>query len=114
MKRLALLALPVLALVAVASIAAAYPLLNTEDMTQEEKELRIQVLELRQEAINDQIAYLNGELTEEQLQERLQAHHDEMLALREQIMESFGNGEGCACGTGWGHRGPGRFMMGGW
>ena len=74
MKRIGLLALPVLALVAVAGIAAAYPLMGIEDMTQEEKDLRVQMLEQKQEITQDQIAYLNGEITQEQLQERLQVH----------------------------------------
>jgi hypothetical protein len=113
MKRIGLLALPVLALVAVAGIAAAHPLMNAEDMTDEERGLRIQMLELRQEMTGSQIAYLNGELTQEQFQERLQAHLDEAQPLREQLREMAANGEGCACGS---FRGQGRFgpwMMGG-
>ena len=116
MNRAYLLSLPVLALVAAAGIAAAFPVGEIEDMTQEEKDLRVQMLELRQEGIGDQIAYLNGELTEEQFQERLQEHQEEMEPLREQIREMMQDGEGCACGggMGMGHRGHGPGMMGGW
>ena len=118
MKKLGLLALPVLAILAVAGIAAAYPVLDTDDMTQEEKELRLQMLELRKEAIQDRIAYLNGEITQEQFQERMQAHMDETGPLREQMREMLMDGEGCACGRFRGHmdfgyKGFGRGMMGG-
>ena len=115
MKRTGLLVLPVLALVAVAGIAAAYPMMGTEDMTQEEKDLRVQMLEQQQEMIQEQIAYLNGEMTQEQFQERIQAHLDEMEPLREQLREIATDGEGCACGPGgrMGHGGFGPGMMGG-
>jgi TolA-binding protein len=115
MKRIGLLALPVLALVAVAGIAAAYPAMSAKDMTDEEKSLRVQMLEQRQEMIQEQIAYLNGEITQEQLQERLQTHLDETEPLREQLREMATDGEGCACGFGnrMGHRGFGPGMMGG-
>jgi aconitase A len=113
MKKAYLLSLPVLALVAVAGIAAAYPFPDTENMTQEEKDLRVQMLELKQEMIQNQIAYLNGEITQEQFQERLQTHMDEMQQLRGQLRENFYNGEGCACGWGRGHMGFGPALMGG-
>ena len=74
MKKTALLAIPAVAVLAVAGIVSAYPLLNIEEMTQEQKDLRVQALELRQEMTQDQIANLKGELTQEQFQERLQAH----------------------------------------
>ncbi len=109
MKKAYLLSLPVLALLAVAGIAAAYPAANTEEMTQEEKGLRVQMLEQRQEMTQNQIDYLNGELTQEQFQERLQAHMDEMQPLREQLRENFYNGEGCAHGFG---KGMGRMGFG--
>ena len=114
MKKAYLLSLPVLALLAVAGIAAAYPAANTEEMTQEEKDLRVQMLELRQEMIQNQIDYLNGELTQEQFQERLQAHLDEAQPLREQLRELHSSGEGCACGLGkrTGHRAFGPGMWG--
>jgi hypothetical protein len=113
MKRIGLLALPVLALVAAAGLAAAYPLFDPEDMTQDEKALRVQMLEMRQEMTGDQIAYLNGELTQEQLQERLQEHMNEMQPLREQLREMAATGDGCACGWGRGHERLGPGMMGG-
>jgi hypothetical protein len=119
MKKTAILALPVLALLAVAGIAAAQPYWNPENMTQEQKELRIQMLELKQEMIQDQIAYLKGEITQEQFQERSQAHLDEMQPLHEQMKEAVTEGEGCAHGWGtgpgtesWGHRRFGPGMMG--
>ena len=114
MKRAALMALPVLALVAAAGLAAAFPFPSTEDMTQEEKALRVQMLELKQEMLQDQIRYINGEITQEEFQERLQAHMDEMQPLHEQLREMNCNGEGCTCGGGRGRMGPGSFMMGGW
>ena len=116
MKKAYLLSLPVMALLAAAGIAAAYPAMDTGDMTQEEKNLRVQMLELRQEMIQDQIAYLNGDLTQEQIQERLQAHLDEMQPLREQIRDMLRDGEGCACGSGIGsgHMKHGGALMGGW
>jgi hypothetical protein len=114
MNKAYLLSLPVLALVAVAGVAAAFPMANIEDMTQEEKTLRVQMLELRQEGIGDQIAYLNGEITEEQFQERLQEHMDEMEPLREQMREMYANTDGTACGCGMGHGRFGSRMMRGW
>ena len=100
MKKAYLLSLPVLALVAVAGIAAAFPMGNIEEMTQEEKDLKVQMLELKQEMTGNRIAYLKGELTDEQFQERFQAHLDEAQPLREQLRELHSNGEGCACGGG--------------
>ena len=113
MNRKYLLALPVLALVASIGIAAAYPILNTEDMTSEEKNLRVQALEIRQEMTSDQIAYLNGDITQEQLQERLQTHLEDMQQVRDQLRELLGYGEGCPHELGgmMGHRG-GFGMMG--
>lgn len=111
MKKTVFLAIPAMALLAVAGIVSAYPLLNIEEMTQEQKDLRVQALEMKQEMIQNQIAYLKGELTQEQFQERLQAHMDEMQPLREQLRESFGNGEAGAYGCKEGHRGFGRGMM---
>ncbi len=117
MNKLALLALPVLAVLAIGGLASAFPVLDTDDMTQEEKGLRVQMLEMRQEALQDQIAYLNGDITQEQLRERMQAHMEDTEPLREQMREMLGDGEGCACG-GRGGTGPGfksheRGMMGG-
>jgi len=116
MNRAYLLSLPVLALVAAAGVAAAFPMGITEDMTQDEKTLRVRMLELRQEMTGDQIAYLNGEITKEQFQERLQEHMDKMEPLREQMREMLQNGEGsaCGCGMGRGHGRSGPGMMGGW
>lgn len=108
MKKVYLLSLPVLALVAVAGVAAAFPMTDIDDMTPEEKDLRVQVLELKQEMIQTQIAYLNGELTEEQFRERLQALKEDMEPLREQLM-AFQDGEGCPHGMG---KGMGRFAFG--
>jgi hypothetical protein len=108
-----LLALPVLALVASVGIAAAFPLTSTEDMTDQEKALRVQMLEMRQEVIGDQIAYLNGEITQEQLQDTLQTHLEEMQQIRDQLWETAGDGEGCP--HAWGGmmgRGFGPGMMG--
>lgn len=113
MKKAYLLSLPVLALLATAGLSAAYPLLDPEDMTQDEKGLRVQMLELRQEMTQNQIDYLNGELTQEQFQERLQAHLDEAQPLREQLRELHSSGEGCACGWDRGHGRFGPRMMGG-
>ena len=114
MKKQYLLSLPVMALLAVAGIVAAYPAGNIEDMTQEEKDLRIQMLELKQEMIRDQIAYLNEELTEEQFQDRMQVRMDEIQPLREGMRELHSDGEGCAFGEGMkmGHRGFGPGMRG--
>ena len=114
MKKAYMLSLPVLALLAVSGIAAAFPMGDIEEMTQEEKDLRIQMLELRQEMTENQIAYLNGELTQEQFQEAMQAHMDEEQPLREQLRELHQDGEGCPCGggRGMGHMGFGPGMGG--
>ena len=114
MNKAYLMSLPVMALLAVAGLASAFPMGNMDDMTQEEKDLEIQMLELRQEMTGNQIAYLNGELTQEQFQERIQAHMDEAQPLREQMRELHSNGEGCPCGGGkmMGHRGLGPGMGG--
>ena len=108
MNKAYLLALPALALVAVAALVSvsAHPLLNAENMTQEQKDIQIQVLELEQERIADQIAYLNGDITQEQLQERVQANMDAMQPLREQLRETMGDEEG-GCGMGHGRFGHG-------
>jgi ribonuclease PH len=115
MKKAYLLSLPVLALVAVAGLAAAYPLTDLEDLSQEEKDLRVTMLGLKQEMIQYQIAYLNGEITQEQFQERLEAHKDEMQPVREQLRDMYSNGEAgtYGCGMGKGHKGFGRGLMGG-
>jgi uncharacterized protein HemX len=111
MKRLGLLAVPLLAVIAVAGIVAAYPW-NTEDMTQEERDLSIQTLELKQEMLQNRIAYLRGEMTEEQLQESLQQLHDEMQPLREQLREQIQLRNPDAAGCRGGLKGFGRGMMG--
>lgn len=113
MKKLGLLAIPLLAIIAVAGLVAAYPW-NTKDMTQEEKDLSIQLLEMKQEMIQNRIAYLKGEITEEQFQERLQAHQDEMQPLREQLREQIQlrNPDALGCGGRGGFKGFGRGMKG--
>jgi TolA-binding protein len=113
MKKLGLLALPLVAIIAIAGLASAYPLWNVEDMTQEEKDVRVQVLELQQEMLQNQIAYLKGELTEEQFQEMLQGHFDEMQSLREQLREHIHlrNPDAMGC-RGRGFKGFGRGMRG--
>lgn len=114
MKKAAILGIPVLALVAIAGIVVAQPYWNPDNMTQEQKNLTIQVLELKQEMIQNQIAYLNGEITQEQFQDRLQVHLDEIKPLREQMREMATEGEPCAHGWGrWAHKGFGPGMMGG-
>ena len=103
-----LLALPVLALFAIAGIAAAQPYFDPQELTQEQKEIHIRSLEQRQDMIQDRISYINGELTQEQFQQRLEQHQQEMDQLREQFREQLGI-EGCPCGHGPGGTGN---MMG--
>jgi hypothetical protein len=90
MKKIALLALPILAAVALAGMVSAYPDWSMGDMTQEEKALRVQMLEQKQEAIQNRISYLNSEITGEDFQERMEQHRQEMSGLREQFSEQFG------------------------
>ena len=117
MKR-SLLAVPLLAGILIASFAAvvaAYPLLNIEDMTQEEKDLTIQALELKQEMLQDRIAYLKGEITEEQFQQNLEGYHEQMQPLRDQLREQMQlrNPDATGCGgRGGGFKGFGQGMMG--
>jgi hypothetical protein len=142
MKTLGLLALPLLAIIAAAGLASAYPFWemvtpgnrmnppgnisqlshgnmtcggkfhgdrlppwDIQNMTHEEKDMRVQVLELQQEMLQNQIAYLKGELTEEEFQEMLQQHFDEMQSLREQLREQIQLGNPDDMGHGCGGRG---------
>lgn len=99
----ALLALPVLAIIAVAGIVAAQPYWNPDDMTQEQKDFKVQMLELKQEMIQDKIAYLNGELTEEEVYELMEQHFEAMSQLREQFKDISGIEGDCTYGKG--HKG---------
>lgn len=100
MDRKLLIALPVLAIVAVAGIAAAQPYWDAANLTQEQKDLRLQMLDEMQDMINSQRQYLNGEITQEQFQEQLQEHHEE------------NGGTGCPMMGGMGGHGYGMHM--GW
>jgi CHASE3 domain sensor protein len=102
MERKMLFALPVLAVIAIAGVAAAQPYWNVANLTQEQKDARLQMLDdmqnEMQEMINVQKQYLNGEITEEQYQEQLQEHHDDMQELHKE------SGFGCPMmggGMGW-------------
>jgi LPS O-antigen subunit length determinant protein (WzzB/FepE family) len=83
MKKI-LIALPLLAILAVAGIAAAQPYWDAANLTQEQKNARLQMLDEMQDMINIQRQYLNGEITQEQFQEQLQEHHEEMQQFREE------------------------------
>ncbi len=116
MRKIALLAIPVLAVLAAAGIVAAQPYLNPQDMPQEEKALTLQMLEHKQQMTGDQIAFLNGQLTEEQFQERLAQHSDSMFDLMDQYNEQFGGSGAWGCpmagGNGFYGRGFGARMRG--
>jgi DNA integrity scanning protein DisA with diadenylate cyclase activity len=118
-KKLVLLALPVLAIIAVTGVVSAFPFWNNTNaksgwneweianMTEEHKEFKVQLLELRQDMIQNQIAYLKGEITEKQYKGSLQQLFDEMKSLHEQ-MRNNADGEGLAgCGFMNGMKGKG-------
>jgi len=125
MNKTVLLAIPALAVIALVGLAAAQPFwANVQNMTQEEKGLQVQMLNEKQSMIQDQKDYLNGVITQEQFQDRLEQHQEAMLELRQQFRDALeadpnyqGNGAGgygCPMGGG---RGQGKMhgygMMGG-
>jgi len=128
MKKTILLAVPVLAIIALVGFAAAQPFFwaNPQNMTAQEKSLSIQMLNEQQGMIQDQKDYLNGLITQEQFQDKLDQREQTMLTLRQQMRDAlqadpnFQNSaiSGCPMGgmMGRGHgkmRGYGN-MMGGW
>ncbi len=106
MKRLGLLAIPVLSLLVIGVIASAYPQFDASEMAQEENDLKIQMLEMQQETIQSKLSYLRGEITEEQFKELMQEHMDKMEPLREQFREQVEDRRpdagGCMQGKGFG------------
>jgi len=116
MNKLGFAAVTMISIAMVVGIASAQPAwkpANAANMTQEEKDLRIQVLELQQQMLQDRIAYLKGEMTQEQLQESQQAHMETMKTLMEQLKETTGNSGSCPGWQGKGNR-FGKGMMRGY
>jgi uncharacterized membrane protein len=98
MKRTPALAIPVFALIAITAIAGVYAVLDVSGMTQEQKDLEVQTLQARQEMIQNQISYLRGELTQQQLLQKFQANLDETQSLMQQFRETAGNATANSCG----------------
>ena len=69
-----------------------YPCLLNENMTQEEKNLRIQMLELEQEATQNRISYLKGEIDQEQFRQKMQEYCNNTQPLMEQMREQMQSG----------------------
>ena len=88
MNKAIIFGLPLLALVATAGLAAAHPFFNVSDMTDEEKGYHVQMLEEQQSMLQDQLAYLNGEITEDEFLAKMEAHHEAMSTLRESLGEN--------------------------
>ncbi|MBI4020279.1 MAG: hypothetical protein HY367_03020 [Candidatus Aenigmarchaeota archaeon] len=88
MNKYFIVAVPIVAVIALAGLALAHPLLNTQDLTQEQKDLSIQMLELKQQMIGDQIAYLRGEITQDQYEANLQQRMQGMKDLMGQAEEA--------------------------
>jgi hypothetical protein len=93
--------------------ALAYPFFDVSNMTQEEKDLRVQILELKKDMIDKEISYLNGEITKDEFDEELKKHFEETKPLQEQMMEQFQPiNMTSGCGGMKGFRGRGHRMMG--
>jgi outer membrane protease len=90
MKKITLIAVPVLAvaLMAVAVHADSNQTANTtQNITQDQKNLLIQILELRLQAINDKLSYLKGEITLDQLKASLNTAMQSMSQLKTQFKD---------------------------
>jgi hypothetical protein len=123
MNKAILLAIPAVAIIALVGFAVAQPFwANPQNMTAEEKNVQLQILNERQAMLQDQKDYINGVITQQQFQDRLDQHQQTMLTLMQQLRDAVqadpnyqGKG-GCtgAGGHGWGKGHMGRGMMWGW
>jgi len=117
MRKAILLAIPVLAIIALVGFVVAQPFwANPQNMTAEEKNLQLQILNEQQSMIQDQKDYINGVITQEQFQDRLDQHQVTMLELRQQMRDALHadpnyQGSGCPMAGGKGN-GYGRGHMG--
>jgi hypothetical protein len=89
-------------------------------MTSQEKNVQLQILNERQSMLQDQKDYINGVITQQQYQDKLDQHQLTMVSLMQQLRDAIkadpnyqGSGEsGCAGagGHGWGRGHMGRGM----
>ncbi len=116
MNKYVLLAIPAFAIIALIGFAAAQPFwTNPQNMTSQEKSMSIQMLDEMQKMIETQKDYLNGALTQEQYQDKLDQHQQTMLSLRQQMRDALQadpnyqvSGSGChMAGYGGKHMGRG-------
>lgn len=128
MNKAILLAIPAVAIIALVGLAVAQPFwANPQNMTAEEKNIQLQLLSERQAMIQDQKDYINGVISEEQFQDRLDQHQQTMLTLMQQFRDAVqadpnyqGSGSGCPMGgagpygKAYGYRMHGRGMMWGY
>ena len=121
MNKAILLAIPAVAIIALVGLAVAQPFWqNPQNMTAEEKNIQLQMLSERQAMIQDQKDYINGVITQQQFQDKLDQHQQTMLTLMQQFRDAVqadpnyqGSGtSGCpsAGGNGWGKGHMGRGM----
>jgi len=128
MRKSLLLAIPAIAIIALVGLAAAQPFFwaNPQNMTSQEKSVQLQMLNEQQSMIQDQKDYLNGVITQEQFQDKLDQHQQTMLTLRQQMRDAlradpnFQNSTISGCpmgghfGKAYGYRMHGHGMMWGW
>jgi hypothetical protein len=122
MRKALLLAIPVVAIIAVVGFAVAQPFWqNPQNMTAGEKNVQLQILNERQSMIQDQKDYINGVITQQQYQDKLDQHQLTMVSLMQQLRDAIKadpnyqnstiSGCGGLGGHGWGKGHMGRGMM---
>jgi len=90
MKKVVLLAIPVLAIIALVGFAVAQPFWqNPQNMTAEEKNVQLQMLNERQSMLQDQKDYINGVITQQQFQDKLDQHQLTMVSLMQQLRDAI-------------------------
>ena len=131
MRKALLLAIPALAIIALVGFAAAQPFFWTspQSMTTQEKNLQSQMLDQRLALIQTQKDYLNGAITHDQYQQKIDQYQQTMLTLSQQMRDAlkadpnFQNvtasggcplGDAGPVGKAYGYHMQGRGMMWGW
>jgi hypothetical protein len=127
MNKVLLLAIPAIAIIAFVGFAVAQPFWQSpQNMTSQEKSVQLQMLNEKQAMIQDQKDYLNGVITQQQFQDKLDQHQQTMLTLMQQMRNAvqadpnYQNSTIAGCtgaggkGLGWGRGHMGRGMMWGW
>jgi hypothetical protein len=130
MRKTLLFAIPVTAIIAFVGFVAAQPFFwsNPQNMTSQEKNLQTQMLDQRLQLIQAQKDYLNGVITQDQYQQKIDQYQVSMLTLSQQMRDAlkadpnFQNVTASGChmgglgpvGKAYGYRMHGRGMMWGY